>query len=123
MGLENEILRGRRVLVVDDEFLIAAFLKEVIEETGAIVVGPANSYADALKLAETETVDAALLDVNLAGKQSYPIATLLRARDVKLAFLTGMGTHALPAEFRDVATLTKPVDIDTLLATLEKFLR
>lgn len=121
MNLENVLLRGRRVLVADDEFLIAAFLKEMIEETGAVVIGPAYNIADAMKLAESEEIDAAFLDVNLGGKQSFPVAAGLRARGIQVAFLTGMDSRSLPAEFSGVGVLTKPVSIEALIATLEAF--
>ena len=123
MSLENELLKGRRILVADDEFLIAAFLKDVIEEAGAVVVGPAHNFADAMKLAETPTLDGALLDVNLGGRQAFPVAARLQARGIPIAFLTGMEGHALPEEFRADKTLTKPVPVERLLELLESFFR
>lgn len=101
-------LAGTRVLVVEDEMLVAMNLEDLLIEMGAQVVGPAMRLDIALELARTEPIDVAVLDVNLHGGRSYPVAETLRARNVPFIFATGYG-HAEGADaFADVPTLTKP---------------
>jgi CheY-like chemotaxis protein len=120
-GTSDEVLRGRCVLVVEDDFLIASSLSEALDELGVRVLGPAASAQHALTLLEGEAdVDAALLDVNLRGELSYPVADVLCARGVPFVFATGYDTHAIPARFADVPCRQKPFhpieDIRRLLA-------
>jgi hypothetical protein len=82
------------------------------------IVGALRSHG--LMLAAVERLDGALLDVNLAGEQCFPIAATLGARGVPFAFLTGYGDDGLPAEYREVPRLIKPFTIDTLLGLLSR---
>ncbi|PNU03801.1 response regulator [Novosphingobium guangzhouense] len=101
-------LAGKRVLVVEDEMLVAMNIEDMLTELGAIVVGPAMRLDTALDLAGREDFDLAMLDVNIHGGRSYPVATVLKSRGVPFIFATGCG-HADDAdEFSDVATLAKP---------------
>lgn len=103
-----EILNGRRVLVVEDESLVAMLLEAILEDMGCTPVGPAATVDDGMALVESETLDAALLDVNVAGHQVFPVAEALRARGVPFVFSTGYGEGGLPDEWRGQATLQKP---------------
>lgn len=105
-------LRGARVLVVEDEFLIASLLADALERLGASVVGPASSVAQALGLAG-EPLALALLDVNLKGTRVFPVADALRARRVPMIFVTGYDA-TLPGPYAAAPRLTKPVRLDTL---------
>jgi CheY-like chemotaxis protein len=102
-------LAGRRVLVAEDEAIAALALTDLLELAGAHVVGPAARLPQALALAATDGLDAALLDLDLAGERSIDVATRLRARGVPVVFLTGHADAGLPAELADCAVLTKPV--------------
>lgn len=83
-------LSGCRVLVLEDEFLVGMAIQDALEEHGATVVGPLPSVAAALgRLQQREPLDAALLDVNLHGESSAPVAMALRAIDVPFALVTG----------------------------------
>lgn len=104
----TEMLNGRRVLVVEDESLVAMLLETILEDMGCTTVGPAATVADGLAMVEGETLDAALLDVNVAGHQVFPIAEALKARGVPFVFSTGYGEGGLPDEWRGQATLQKP---------------
>ena len=104
----NAPLTGRRVLVVEDESLVAMLLETILEDMGCTPVGPAATVDDGLKMANDEQLDAALLDVNVAGKQVFPIAEALRARGVPFVFSTGYGEGGLPDEWRGQATIQKP---------------
>ena len=68
-----ELLTGRRVLVVEDESLVAMLLETILEDMGCTPVGPASTVSDGLAMVESETLDAALLDVNVAGSQVFPV--------------------------------------------------
>lgn len=101
-------LTGRRVLVVEDESLVAMLLETILEDMGCTPVGPAGNIDDGLKMATDEHLDAALLDVNLAGHQVFPVAEALKARGVPFVFSTGYGEGGLPDEWRGQATIQKP---------------
>ena len=102
-------LTGRRVLVVEDESLVAMLLETILEDLGCTPVGPAATVEEGLQVAGgDEPLDAALLDVNVAGKQVFPIAEALKARGVPFVFSTGYGEGGLPDEWRGQATLQKP---------------
>jgi len=109
----------RRILVVEDEALIAMLVEALLADRGHAVVGPASRVAAALTLAEGETLDAAVLDVNLAGETVFPVAEVLTRRGVPVVFLTGYGRLGLPDRFRDFAVVEKPVDPDKLLAAVD----
>jgi len=112
-------LRGRRILVVEDGALMAAEIEERLREAGSAVVGPALRLPEALALAKSEDLDAAVLDVNLNGQMVFPVAEALRNRKVPFLFLTGYGdTYLWPAEFRETPRLEKPAQRDDLIGTL-----
>lgn len=104
----TDLLNGCRVLVVEDESLVAMLLETILEDMGCTPVGPAATVDEGLAMAESETLDAALLDVNVAGRQIFPVAETLRARGVPFVFSTGYGEGGLPDEWRGQATLQKP---------------
>lgn len=98
-----DALRGLRVLVVEDEALLALELEDMLADLGAEVVGPATTLEEGLVLAAADVADAAVLDLNLNGLRSFPIAERLRARRSPFIFATG---YALDA---DAASLDEPV--------------
>ena len=81
-------LQGRRILVVEDEFIVALAAQDMLADLGATVVGPAVTVAEGLALAR-EALDAAVLDINMHGVRSYAVAEALRARGVPVVFATG----------------------------------
>lgn len=99
-----------KVLLVEDEMLIAMEMEEILTELGFEVVGPAMRLKRAVELAQSQEIDLALLDVNLAGEKSFPVARLLKDRNVPFAFVTGYGAAGLSEEFRDTPVLQKPVE-------------
>ncbi|MFN3837745.1 MAG: response regulator [Brevundimonas sp.] len=102
-------LTGRRVLVVEDESLVAMLIETILEDMDCIPVGPAASIDEGLRLlADTQDLDAALLDVNVAGQQIFPVADALKARGVPFVFSTGYGEGGLPDEWRGQPTVQKP---------------
>lgn len=104
----SQPLLGRRVLVVEDEPLVAMLLESIIEDMGCTAIGPAASIEAGMAMADAEPLDAALLDVNVAGRQVFPIAEALRARGVPFVFSTGYGEAGLADEWRGHPTVQKP---------------
>lgn len=105
----TDVLSGRRVLVVEDESLVAMLLETILGDLGCAVVGPASNVGDGLRAVAGETeLDAALLDVNVAGQEVFPIAEALTARGVPFVFSTGYGESGLPAHWRGRPTVQKP---------------
>ena len=103
-------LRGRKVLVVEDECLIAEDFATLLREAGAEVIGPAESLPQAIRLAQNGSPpDAALLDIDLDGTAVFPLAEQLRAEGVPMLFLTGMGCGDVPDELADVPCIAKPI--------------
>ena len=112
---------GRRVLVVEDEVLIAAHIRDLIETADGKVLGPAATSAQALSLLDTSVPAVAVLDINLAGGRSFQVADALRARAIPFAFSTGYaGGGDLPEHFHDVPIISKPLDPAHLVATLAR---
>jgi CheY-like chemotaxis protein len=116
---QAEALRGMRLLIVEDEYLIAADLAIALEEQGAAVLGPVGSVADAIALiAAEDTFDAAVLDINLGRERAWPIADELRRRGVPFIFATGYDAWIIPEPYRDVPRCEKPVDTRVLARLL-----
>jgi len=103
----SHALSGRRILVVEDESLVAMLLETILEDMGCTPVGPASNVEEGLALAQ-EPLDAALLDVNVAGRLVFPVAEALKARGVPFVFSTGYGEGGLPDEWRGQPTIQKP---------------
>lgn len=112
-------LRDRRILIVEDEYLIAADLAELLAEQGAIVVGPVATVPQALALIEREgaSLDGAVLDVNLRGERSFAVAERLLAVGVRPIFTTGYSDPTL-IPHPDLPRLAKPIDPGRLLQLL-----
>jgi CheY-like chemotaxis protein len=112
-------LAGSRVLIVEDEAMVAMLLEDIVEEIGCTVVGPEARVVHALARLEAEEVDAALLDINLAGERSYPIADALAVRGVPYVFVSGYGSAGLPADYSDRPVIQKPFTRSQLEQALE----
>ncbi len=116
-------LAGRRILVVEDEALIAMELVDYLTEAGCEIVGPAQSLDEARKLIEEASFDGALLDGNLAGNPVDDLALALTRKGAPFVFVTGYGREALPVPFRDGAIIEKPFSREQVLAALERLWR
>lgn len=114
-----DYLNGRRILVVEDDALIAMMVEDMLLDLGCRVMGTARGIAEALALVATgEPPDAALLDVNLDGTMVYPLADALRARGVALIFCTGYAEDVLRETDRGCVVLRKPYRPHELAAAL-----
>jgi DNA-binding response OmpR family regulator len=111
-------LEGIRVLVVEDEFLVAMLIEDMLTSAGCVVAGPIPRLSDALDAVDRGTYDAAVLDVNLGGDRVYPVADALSRRNVPFVFITGYGTSGLPGEYAERPRLGKPFKMADLLDTL-----
>jgi len=113
-------LAGRRILVVEDEFLVAEYLSEILRAAGAEVLGPLGWLEETLDFVEKEhaALDAVVLDVNLHGHTSYPIADLLVRHGVRFVLTTGYDGGALDTAYRDYPRCEKPFKEEALLAAL-----
>ncbi|WP_395020131.1 response regulator [Dongia sp.] len=113
-----------RVLVVEDNLLIAETLCDALETWGCVVVGPVPDLPRSLALLDQDPPDAALLDINLGGTLSFPLAEILEKRGVPFVFMTGYDDGVVfPPEFREVRRLSKPFDSKDLTEVLEVWAR
>jgi len=118
----NSPFSGRRVFVVEDEMIVAWLLEDMLVELGCMVIGPAASVKEAFAMIDAEAIDAAVLDVNLNGEMSYPIADALAARDVPFVFVTGYDKERMLDGYRTFPALQKPFHRAELTVTLAKLL-
>ncbi|MGH6865907.1 MAG: response regulator [Methyloceanibacter sp.] len=110
-----------RILVVEDEFLIALDIATALEQAGLTVIGPASTVRDALAAVEREEVHGALLDAQLAGEPSAKIADELVARAIPFAFVSGHGKDHLPPAHRNAPLIKKPFNDSDLIAAIARF--
>lgn len=116
-------IAGCRILLVEDEYLLADELGRELEDAGASVLGPAGTVGDAMALIRSEPeLDGAILDVNLGGEMVFDVADLLLHRSVPVMFTTGYDHSALPQRFADVVRCEKPVDLRKVMAALGRIL-
>lgn len=115
------IAAPRRVLIVEDELLIALSIADILDEAGFETVGPAGTVREAVALAQSEALDAALLDIELAGLDVYPAAAILAARQIPFAFVSSRPRDQIKEAFAARPLLAKPfatTDIEALVAGL-----
>jgi CheY-like chemotaxis protein len=120
----GQMLRGRHILIVEDEYLLADDLRSQFEDAGAIVLGPAGTLGGAFDLIASEPrIDGAVLDANLHGEMVFPAADLLVGRSIPFVFTTGYDASTIPSRFEHVARCEKPVKTrevtDAIIALLE----
>ncbi len=113
-------LDGLRVLVVEDNFLLAEVTKGLLEDTGCRVVGPVGRLAEGLAHARVEPLDGAILDINLHGELSFEIAEVLSRRGIPFLFVTGYQDRSMvPPGLRSAPRLDKPVPDERLVEAAE----
>lgn len=102
--------RPLRALVVEDEAIIAMLMEEMLSELGHTAVATAGRLEQATVAADSLDFDVAIVDVNLAGQASYPVAEILTRRSIPFVFVSGYGSSGLRPEWQHVASVSKPVD-------------
>lgn len=116
---DRTLLERKRVLVIEDEHLVAQETTAALLAAGCTVIGPASTLSEALKTVATERFDAAVLDVNLNGDFVWPVAQVVRERGIPFVFATGYsGIIDIPPEVKDALWLEKPFEADRLVQTL-----
>ena len=114
-------LAGCNILIVEDEYLLAEELRAELEDEGAQVIGPAGTVQEALALVrDTRHLDGAVLDLNLGGEPSCPVAQALTERGAPLVFATGYDLSVLPPRFAPVPRCEKPLNMRRLTAELRR---
>jgi len=122
---QTELMSGKhavapkRILVVEDEMMVAMLVEDMLTDLGHTVIAVASHMDRAVEYAERGEFDLAILDLNLNGEKSYPVAEALRARKVPFLFATGYGEGVLPEDFRNVPTLQKPFVSEQLQYALD----
>ena len=116
-------LQGLRIMVVEDEYLVASLIEQMLEIAGCEVAGPIPRLAEAVQAAKNEACDAAILDVNLAGQQVVPVAEILSRRNIPFLFVTGYGSGSLPAAYAGCPRLGKPFKTAELLDAVSDLVR
>ena len=110
--MPERTLRHCRILVVEDEYLLANELGTELGDAGAVVLGPVGDVEEALDLVRSEpTIDGGILDVNLGGEMIFPVADLLIERGVPLVFTTGYDESVIPTRFAGIVRCEKPINI------------
>jgi CheY-like chemotaxis protein len=117
-----KVLIGKRVLIVDDEFVVALLIEDMMTECGCITVGPHGTVEAALNAVETEVFDAAILDINVGGADIDPVAYALVDRNIPFMFLSGYGDEAKWPDHPDWKVCSKPFAADDLLGVLSAML-
>jgi len=117
-----DALKGRRILVLDEDPAIAMLLAEMVRSFGAEVVGPAKDIPEALALIAEERIDAAILDVKIGGKATYAIAKELTRRGTPFAFASGNKTPRSVKRFAPAAVVTKPYSAPHILRVLSELI-
>lgn len=114
-------LTGWRVLLVEDQMIIAMEIEDILRDMGCAIVGPVGTLEAAVGLAREGPLDAAILDVNLDGDKVFSVAEALQARGIPFIFSTGYGEAALPEKWRGPLRLSKPftrAQLETLMRSI-----
>ncbi|WP_142847104.1 response regulator [Telmatospirillum sp. J64-1] len=112
-----------RIMIVEDEAIVAMLLLDTLEEEGYSVLGPFASVAQASASLGKETPEAAVLDVNLGDEKVYPVADLLAQRNIPFMFITGYGLSGIDPAYRHVPVVQKPYAPDQVLALIRTLLQ
>jgi CheY-like chemotaxis protein len=122
MMVAPRVLSGKRVLIVEDELLVALMIEDFLAEFGCTPVGPCSTVAKALDVVRTETLDLAVLDINLNGEMVYPVANALVARRIPFLFVSGYGEASVLPAHSDWKVCGKPFKGDDLAVMLSDVL-
>ncbi|HLG88455.1 MAG TPA: response regulator [Alphaproteobacteria bacterium] len=121
--MQSKPLAGARILVIEDEVLVSMLIEDALGESGCDLVGPARSVAQGVALAASETLSAAVLDVNVDGGEIFPVAEILSRRGIPYLFITGYRRSELPSRHRDAPTLEKPFGETMLVDAVRSLIR
>ena len=117
---QNGGSRQPRILVVEDEMMVSMLIEDMLTDLGCEIVGPYVRVDAALRAAREMDIDAAVLDFNLNGENTYPVARMLRERQIPFVFATGYGASVLNESFMGIPLLQKPFRRDELRRALQR---
>ena len=120
VGRRRVIHAARRVLIVEDEAMIAGLIESILSAAGWSVIGPVATLERALATIDRERLDAAVLDVRINGHDAYAVADVLMGRGIPFVFVSGFTRKQMPPAYRDCAHVAKPFTPDAILALLEE---
>lgn len=115
-------LTGKRILVVEDMALVAQEIEFILKRIGCEVVGPVAVIEEAQQIVQDNPPDGVVLDVNLNGIESYPLADELQARGIPFVFTTGYGMQSMPAKYQKQSRLEKPFGLEDLKSKVNEML-
>lgn len=112
-------LSGQKILVVEDEYMIADDLAALLRQAGAEVIGPASSLPKAIRILDGgDRIDAAVLDINLRGVNAFPLVDQLRNKGIPVMFLTGYGADSIPPDYAGITRCEKPMGTSRVVEEL-----
>jgi len=115
------LMEDQRILVVEDEYVVAEAIERTLTRAGAIVLGPVPSVDQAMALLDRgERIDSAILDINLGEYKVYPVVDRLLAQGVRCVFATGNDIADVPSEYKEIARLEKPVKASSIIGALKE---
>lgn len=123
MNPDSGVLRGRRILIVEDEAMVSMMLANLVTEAGAVVIGPTGTTTKALALIEQEVIHCAVLDVKLMDGMSVPVAEALAARGIPFVVATGYRPEAIPPGYNGAPVLRKVYLSDEVIEAIADILR
>lgn len=118
----DDALLGKRILVVEDRYLLADEIRRYLAEAGAEVLGPAATHDDAVSIFRTQRVDAALLDIDLRGEHIFAFADKLAEAGIPYVFATGFDSSVLPEAHANARFLRKPLSARAVVTALTQAL-
>ncbi len=117
------LIEGKRVLVVEDRYLLADDLQRTLAGAGAQIIGPVSTVEAAQEALRQQELDGALLDIDIRGELAFSVAEELAAKGVPYIFISGFMPGALPERFREAPFLSKPASTNRVLQALEELFR
>ena len=122
-GTSDDLLKGFRVLIVEDEYFVANDLEQALKSRGADIIGPCSDFTDAYLNAARDHFDVAIIDINLHNRSAYPIADELMRQGIPFIFCTGYNAEVIPKRFSEVSVWQKPFDTVALVAHIAELCR
>jgi DNA-binding response OmpR family regulator len=123
MNRAAHVLNGARLLIVEDEYLLAREMADYFENLGAEIVGPVGTVAHALGLIASSRIQIAVLDVNLRDERVYPVADLLTLKQIPFVFASGYGSELEPDAYAGAPRCIKPIEFAVLADRLGERLK
>jgi CO dehydrogenase/acetyl-CoA synthase alpha subunit len=115
---ELNLLRGKQILIIEDEHLVETDMLLALEQHGAKIVGPIRSIATALDCVDEKNLDAVILDIDIDGEAVYPLTEMLCEREITFIFATGCSASAIPEKYPGFVLCEKPTELAAIAVAL-----